>query len=179
MTTAIALILVFLMPTLDVNWKNNPNINSIREVVEVKMSDPGEEFQTCLQSANQAQLRYEIVFCAKQTDKCSREIVQTYFVSYDSLNNSYHLEEDRHRDELMPKAREFDDYTALLSTILSVNNLQRSQYTSADSEETYLKVRALSKCKGLYGSFYEDFIRYLTFGSYRLSGFDTGWIRFE
>ena len=165
-------------PSLSVNWYNK---KKTKLIFSIEGKDP--ELIKCIDNGLEARYRIEATLCKSRNlwfDKCPLSLVDTYFLSYDPISETYKVEIDRHRDNLDPLISVFNKRELALQAFKDSMPVHIDFFAGGRAEfltnkKLYIKARAFSTCKGEYNSTFSDISYYLTLGLIRVEGFNTGW----
>lgn len=162
-------------------------IDRVQNSITVNLQGKDPLFEHCIKSGFVLRYNFESQICKKNRfwfDDCPRKRRIKYQLTYNSITNQYKMEADRIGD----------DQPALVTYYNSLNEAQRAFFVVEDlsmhfiahedtsyleDPQSYLRARAFSDCLGDYNRTVGSISNFLTFGLYRMSGFDTGWIDFE
>ncbi len=171
------LIVLFASPELTVQHSNqNPKVFSL------EVSGKDEIVNDCLNNGQEIRYRFELKICDSDSfwNDCSEEIVETHFLSWNPISNSYQMITDLHRDQRLPEGQTYDQREDALTALRAIKNLNLEQFPKIKlTSNSYLETRAFSECRGEYSKTLEELSYYLSFGLLRLSGFSTGWKKFH
>lgn len=174
----LAAILIFLSPELQINW-----LNEARPAVEFNLIGEDKLFDKCLSRGQEIRYRFEFKLCKKRSlfDDCSKEFVETHFLSWSPISNSYSMVVDRHRDQKLPQGIQYHTKQEAELAMRKISKLDILNLFNLNevSQKHYVHARAFSECRGEYNHTLVELSYYLTLGLVRLSGFNTGWYDYE
>jgi hypothetical protein len=171
------IIVLFASPELTVE-RPNPN----KPTVSLEVTGKDAIVNDCLDNGQEIRYRFEMKVCDSDSfwSSCSDKIVETHFLSWNPISNSYQMINDLHRDHKLPEGLTFDQREEALIALRTIKDLDLGKFSKAKlNSRSYLQARAFSECRGEYSKTLEELSYYLSFGLLRLSGFSTGWKNFH
>lgn len=143
--------LLSLFALLQVRWATHD-----RQGITIESPDREPEIIICLESSQQARLRFEIRLCRRRSgwvDHCEDSRGELHTARYDDVNESYRVVSDRFGDELEPTAVNVPSRTEavrLTRTLqnLPLNFLLREEPELLSNSNAYLQIRTIFICRG-------------------------------
>ncbi len=170
------LLIVLASPELNVQ-KNNLN----PKILSIEVTGKDSIVKECLDNGQEIRYRFEIKVCDAKYfwGNCSKTMVETHFLSWNPISNSYQIITDRHRDQKLPEGQTFEHREQALIALRTMEDFNLEFFKKANLTPTsYLQARGFSECRGEYSKTFSELSYYLTLGFLRLSGFSTGWKNF-
>jgi hypothetical protein len=140
-----------LLALLQVRWSTHD-----QQGITIEAPDREAQIIECLESSQQARLRFEVRLCRKRSgwlDHCEDPRGELHTARYDDVNESYRVVSDRFGDELEPTAVNVPSRTEavrLTRTLqnLPLNFLLREEPELLGHSNAYLQIRTIFICRG-------------------------------
>jgi hypothetical protein len=181
-TTLYAVLATVLMaPLAAVRWAPE------RAALHFYLEDEDEQVRECIDGGLEVRYRLEYHICRRRTawfDDCSPKMLTVRTVQLDPVSEHLSISTDRLADALpAEQALESDLEEGLRKArVFVLKSLSRDQLVSAQEakdQNNYLSIRIRGFCEQNEDSLVNQIPYYLTFGMFRFTGFDSGWVDYR
>jgi len=163
---------------LELSWAS-----ADRTALRISYRDQEGLLPRCLESGLAGRIRYELVLCRRREswfDGCGERHTHIRTVLANAISESYLLSDDRFGDGVDPREQAYDDRTAGLRALTTLEPVELSSLGwRRGGGRYYVSVRALVDCKGEYNRHLARIPYILTLGLIRLNGANSGWFDFS
>jgi len=174
--------LVFAAPQGRVSWSD-----ASRKELRIRVEGKDELLGKCLKGGLEMEYEFEVQLCRRRAawfDACAERLRDRHRLSLEPISGSYHFVSDRFGDEIGPQTHIISAQEEAVMALSEMNPVTLEYLAQADpklmySQNSYLRVRVQSHCRGDYNRTWARISSFLTLGLVRISGFDTGWMDFK